>query len=163
MPIDTLWLGLSDIHNMSIYFVIGMLFSYFQISEKKKSRIVRIVFIVTAVIVASLLMKGQCYVGQVVCSICSIVWIIACWELAFLVRKNKSATWLSKHNFTIYIYSWLFQSGLMMICDYLGVVWYLETIGMFIIGLVGPIFIIVIYDRIPKIHCKVFDLIIGVK
>ena len=163
MPLNTMLLGLEDIHNMVIYFVMGMIFCYFHLEQRNEKVFFRILIMFLTLMIANVLMNYCEYNSRCVKMFEAVCWIGACWEVAFLIRKSKLATWISNHNFTIYIYSWLFQSVFMLFCDRMGVIWYLETMIMFLAGILGPVCIIEIYERTPKLQCKIVKLIIGEK
>lgn len=163
LPLNTMYFGLEDIHNMTIYFAVGVIFCYFHLEQKSRTRFCRYLIVFFTLIIANVLMHYCEYNNRCVKMIGALCWILACWELAFLIKKSKLATWISEHNFTIYIYSWLFQSVLMLACDHIGLIWYLETMIMFFIGILGPVCIIEIYERVPKLQCKIVKLIIGGK
>lgn len=163
LPLNTMLLGLEDIHNMVIYFVMGMIFCYFHLEQRNEKVFFRILIMFLTLMIANVLMNYCEYNSRCVKMFEAVCWIGACWEVAFLIRKSKLATWISNHNFTIYIYSWLFQSVFMLFCDRMGVIWYLETMIMFLAGILGPVCIIEIYERTPKLQCKIVKLIIGEK
>lgn len=163
LPLDTMFLGLEDIHNMAIYFVLGMICCYFHLRQRNENAFFRILIIFLILMSANVLMNYCEYNSRYVKTIEAICWIWACWEVAFLIKKCKLATWISNHNFTIYIYSWLFQSVFMLLCDRMGVIWYLETMIMFLVGILGPVCIIKIYEGTPILQCKTVKLIIGEK
>ena len=51
----------------------------------------------------------------------------------------------------------------MEICGIFGMPWYITSVIMFIVGFAGPVTVIIIYEKLDKIHNKVFDLILGMK
>ena len=123
LPLNTMLLGLEDIHNMVIYFVMGMIFCYFHLEQRNEKVFFRILIMFLTLMIANVLMNYCEYNSRCVKMFEAVCWIEACWEVAFLIRKSKLATWISNHNFTIYIYSWLFQSVFILLCDRMGVIW----------------------------------------
>lgn len=89
--------------------------------------------------------------------------IFACWCYASVLPKGKLVKWLSSHNFTIYIFSWMFQSVMMAVCDHFGFNWIVTFCLMFLTGLAGPAFVILIYDKFSFLHHKFFRLVCGIR
>jgi peptidoglycan/LPS O-acetylase OafA/YrhL len=95
--------------------------------------------------------------------IVALLMISVCCQLAKLIRENKFMAWLSRHNFTIYLYSWPFQAAVMTVCTMQEFSWWLTTICMFITGLMAPVIMIYIYEHSRKIQNRFFDLVLGIK
>lgn len=163
LPFTTDWFGIGDIKKEILFFVIGMIF--YTVVQRTKIKISKVVY---------LLISGVLFVGSIIAyhylkgnSICvlfiAIVLIYSCWCFSCFVGETSFTKWISLHNFTIYIYSWLFQSVVMIICEKFGMPWYLATIVMFISGLGFPTIIAIVYEKWTKIHNKFFDLLLGIK
>ena len=93
----------------------------------------------------------------------ALLMIAVCCFLAMQMPYSSIIQYLSGHNFTIYIFSWLFQSVVMMLCDRLNFVWYLTFAVMFFAGLLGPMTVIFVYEHIPFLHRYPVRLILGVR
>ena len=89
--------------------------------------------------------------------------IVVCYELARIINDSKVTIWISRNNFTIYIYSWPFQAVIMAICGKLRLEWYFTSVLMFFVGFAGPISVIFIYTKLKSIHNRFFELVLGMK
>ena len=93
----------------------------------------------------------------------ALLMIAVCWLLSMQLPYNHIIQYLSGHNFTIYIFSWLFQSVVMMLCDRLHIIWYGTFVVMFFTGLLGPMVVIFVYEHLPFLHRRPVRLILGVR
>jgi fucose 4-O-acetylase-like acetyltransferase len=163
IPFGTQWFGLDDVKKMSVFFVVGIIVNY--ILRQRPiyiSHFIRIIFI--AISIALSIYFTKCfYNSKIVMLFVALLMIFVSWNLALLLGNNKISTWISKHNFTIYIYSWPFQALVMMICERLNLKWYIMSIAMFLVGLGVPIIIALLYEKFKKVNNKFFDLLLGVK
>ena len=91
--------------------------------------------------------------------------LIACCLYSQLFRDSviNVIAWISKNVFTIFIYSWFFQGGVMFIAGGLNISWQVTSLLMLIAGPLGPIFIIFVYQNLKQIQCKFLDSIIGIR
>lgn len=89
--------------------------------------------------------------------------IFACYQIARVIPEQKISLEVSRHNFTIYIYSWLFQAVIMGICGKIGMMWEVTSISMFFSGFLGPMFIVWIYRKYLRVHNRFFELLLGIK
>lgn len=167
LPLHTDWLGFNDFKEACIFVGIGIIVK--QIVPQKhenvlqKSHIIcRIICIIAAVGLNVFMMRIE-RMHMLISLASAGIMIFACWELSILIGGNKFTLWVSSHNFTIYIYSWLFQAVFMGICGILEIPWYITSVAMFIIGFAGPVVMIIIYEKLAKKHKRVFDLILGLK
>lgn len=161
LPLSTQWLGISDLKTFCIYFCIGMWMKYFDKYEMKITNVIRWFMSIGMLIVSFILnlyMKNK-----ITIFVMSILMIFVCYELARIFNDLRIASWISRHNFTIYIYSWPFQAIVMEICEKVGVPWYWTSVGMFLIGLIGPISIIMIYKKVRFLHNRFWELVLGMK
>lgn len=167
LPLHTDWLGFNDFKEACIFVGIGILIKQIvpQKHEKalKKSHIVCRILCIVAAIGLNLCVMHIERMHALISLISAGIMIFASWQLAVLIGANRFTLWISSHNFTIYIYSWLFQSVFMEICGIFGMPWYITSVIMFIVGFAGPVTVIIIYEKLDKIHNKVFDLILGMK
>lgn len=93
----------------------------------------------------------------------ALVWII--WSISVLVTKSVTFSLpekLTKYNFNIYLYSWPAQAALDAVLRRLGVNWLAILAILFVSGFVFPILIVNVYKKLRFLHCKFFDLLIGV-
>lgn len=93
----------------------------------------------------------------------SVMMILVCWNITAFVGRHKAVEWVSRHNFTIYIFSWPVQAVTMAVCDRLETAWYLQTLLMFLAGAAGPAAIILVYGKLPSLQCRFWDLVLGLK
>ncbi len=161
IPFSTQWLGINDLKSVCIYFCIGMWAKYLERYGLEVSKVFRWCEIIAGLIVAFVL--NHFIKNSVSAFIVSILMIFVCFQWAKIINNSKLATWVSQNNFTIYIYSWLFQAVVMAICGILGVKWYFTSILMFLVGFIGPISLIYIYKKFRFIHNRFFEIVLGMK
>ena len=167
LPLHTDWLGFNDFKEACIFVSIGIvvkrIISQRQENAIQKSHVVcRILCIIAATGLNIFMMRIE-HMHTLVSLASAGIMIFACWELSILTDGNRLTLWVSSHNFTIYIYSWLFQSVFMAICGIFEMPWYITSMAMFIVGFAGPVVMIIIYEKRDKIHNRVFDLVLGIK
>lgn len=161
IPCSTQWFGISDLKKVCIYFCIGIWFKYLEKYKIRISKILRCCIFIVGSIISCVLYH---YSRDSIVTFCiSVIMIIVCYQIARVVTASQIAHWLSRNNFTIYIYSWLFQAVVMGICGIFGVKWHFTSILMFLAGFIGPICLIYIYNKIRFIHNRFFDLVLGMK
>lgn len=160
-PYDSDWFGFGDLKKSVVFFVIGMMVNKSS-SEECGFKLQRTSWALVATLF-SVLLTQRFYGNRFVMFAVAVTMISACWQFALLIGENKFAMWISRHNFTIYIYSWLFQAVVMTICDRFGIMWYITTICMFVVGLGVPSMMIQIYGKSGMPHNRVFDLVLGMK
>ncbi len=161
IPFSTQWLGINDLKSVCIYFCIGMWAKYLERYGLEVSKVFRWCEIIAGLIVAFVL--NHFIKNSVSAFVVSILMIFVCFQWAKIINNSKLATWVSQNNFTIYIYSWLFQAVVMAICGILGVKWYFTSILMFLVGFIGPISLIYIYKKFRFIHNRFFEIVLGMK
>lgn len=165
LPIETEWLGINDIKKMLVYFLFGMIINEFGSKwnlDKHKPSYDMLLFSILVILISWILIRFY-YGNEYITFVVSLIMIYSCLMISLGIKENSITLWISRHNFTIYIYSWPFQAIAMEICSRLSISWYSITIIMFITGLVMPIILIILYQCLEKVHCQVFDLILGVK
>lgn len=163
IPFSTDWFGIGDIKKEILFFVFGMLF-YFAV-QNFDLKFNKLLYFATALVlfVVSVTLY-HFFKNNLVCMLLiALIMIYSCWCFSCFIGKTKPTSWISVHNFAIYIYSWLFQSVVMMVCQRFALPWYLATIAMFISGLAFPMIIAIVYEKCKKINNKFFDLLLGVK
>lgn len=161
VPFSTQWFGISDLKNVCIYFCMGMWVKYFERYKVEVSKGFMWCEIIATMIVAGAL---DHYIRNDISTfVVSMLMIFICYQLAKVIYDSKIATWISRNNFTIYIYSWPFQAAVMAICEKIGVSWYFTSTLMFLFGFAGPMSIIWIYTKLKLIHNRFFELVLGIK
>ena len=75
----------------------------------------------------------------------------------------KGFSFISKNIFTIYIYSWIFQSFTLILLTKLNVSLWVLNIIMFVVGIGFPLFIAFLYKKFKKINCRFFNLCLGIR
>ena len=93
----------------------------------------------------------------------ALMMIAACHVPADMLGKTFPGRWISENSLTVYVYSWFFQAAVMLLCDRSGFHWAATCGLMFVAGLVGPIVLIFIYQKLAILHNRFFDLLLGVK
>ena len=167
LPVRNTFLGLADITKNAVFFAIGMavnqLFTIYDrpLGDKGISPL-RILICLAGGIVAFLL-RENAHAHRAVGLPVAIMMISVCWILVIQIPYGRIIQYLSGHNFTIYIFSWLFQSVVMMFCDKLRFAWPLTFVVMFSAGLLGPMTVIFVYERLPFLHRRPVHLILGVR
>lgn len=163
MPHETVWLGFSDFKTAVFYFAVGITVECLTAKKNQlSSRIYKLGWILIGTAISIIIFR---YIKntEVVKLILSIIMITVCWQLADLICNCSAVQWLGQHNYTVYIYSWLFQSIAMIVCDYKHLPWQGTLIVMFCVGLVFRIILIKFYEKLTFLHCRFCDLMIGMK
>lgn len=161
--IDIMWLGFNDLKNTLIFFWLGIVFYLW--TEKKENHIsfyVRVLWLIVSVLV-SIICFNYFFDIKVIMLFVAIIMISACWQFSKLVGKSEIAAWISQRNFTIYIFSWPFQAVGDLFCSRMNVTWQWMMIIMFILGVVGPLLIIFIYEKCQVFRKDSIKLILGIK
>lgn len=160
LPIKTNILGLSDLHTSLFFFAVGMVANFF-LTEKRPNipRWGGILWIIAATAGCAFLTQMS-YSNDAIGMIVALMMISVCWVTAELIEIN---CWISFHNFTIYIFSWLFQAVMMAICGRLGFNWIITFFAMFGAGLFGPVIVILLYEKIPFLHKRGIKLLLGMR
>lgn len=160
LPIKTNILGLSDLHTSLFFFSVGMAANLF-VTEKKLNipRWGGILWII-AVTAGCAFLTSQAYTNSTVGMLVALLMISACWAGAELIEVKG---WISSHNFTIYIFSWFFQAVMMAICGRLGLNWVITFLAMFGAGLIGPVIVILLYEKMPFLHKREIMLLLGMR
>lgn len=170
LPISTLILGLSDVKNAFIYFSIGMIIRN-SIGDRDipDNKYTRAIFILVgfSFLAFSVIVYLVCTMSVVLALLVALLMILSCWSFSEIIPSNKTTEWLNKYNFTIYIFSWLFQSVLMAVCDKLDFAWWITFFLMFLIGLSGPALVIYMYSilsrRFSLLNNTCFRAVLGLR
>ena len=164
IPFESGVSGWSDIKHFSVFYAIGCISFYF---SKMLSKISIKRFTICIIFVLSVGISITIYCLLPSCLIVDFaiacLMIVGCISLSSIFQKIFVLSWLGKHNYTIYLYSWIFQSFAMFFLQKIGAPWYIALVIMFVIGLGIPIVIIIVYERFNRIRNKFFDLVLGCK
>lgn len=163
LPVTTQWLGLSDLREALEFFAFGIGAHAFA-CKRVNGMISRSRMILCAILAISVsVYLAHTAHGRAVKLMIALLMIAACWQIAELMGESRVATWISRHNFTIYIYSWPFQAAMMVLCVKLRLWWLPTSLLMFATGIAAPCAIAVAYEKADKMHNRFFDLMLGVK
>ena len=92
------------------------------------------------------------------------MWMLAVsWWLAHCVPQMSFVTFLANNVFTFYIFSWFFQSVVMMLCDRLSFPWYVTSMVMLLAGLLGPLSVLSAYRLSPFIQNNFVRIGLGMR
>lgn len=160
LPINTPILGLADLHTVLFFFAVGMSMNSFL--SKKTIIIPRWGGILWIVVVtaACVYLTPQSYNSSILALLVALLMISVCWTLATMISVKG---WISSHNFTVYIFSWLFQAVVMAVCDRTGLGWIPTFFLMFTAGFLGPALVIVVYERFSFLHKRFIRLVLGMR
>lgn len=167
LPNQTNWFGWNDLKDAMVFFVSGMILKQYMYNTKRISldpyplyiRFIGLILGVVGAIILFVIYQDT----NIAILLCGIIMIFVCWQVASIIGVNKVCKWISKNNFTIYIYSWPFQTVMMVLADRFNLSLQLTVLCMFIIGMVGPIMLILIYMNMKVNKNYFFDLLLGVK
>ena len=164
LPIKTDIIGLSDIKSTLVFFALGM--NVRLLVDKQKKTYLKpyllIVWGIIAIIVSAFLID-YAYSNVIIGLLVALLMLSACGCLACLLPDSKAIQWISNHNYTIYLFSWFFQAMVMMLCDKLQFHWILTFVLMLCSGIIGPIVLILAYEKIKILHNKPIKIVIGVR
>lgn len=160
LPIKTNILGLSDLHTSLFFFSVGMAANLFLTEKKPKIPRWGGILLIITVMVGCALLTSQAYTNSTVGMLVALLMISACWAGAKLIEVKG---WISSHNFTIYIFSWFFQAVMMALCGRLGFNWIVTFFAMFGAGLIGPVIVIFIYEKMTFLHKNRIKLVLGMR
>ena len=162
-PINTNWLGLKDISQNLFYMQFGMILAlceqHLKVNLNKALKII-IAVILVAVSVVAFIYNYAVLKGLIaMCMLLSLILMAKAFGNFF----ETGFSFISKNIFTIYIYSWIFQSFALILLTKLNVNLLVLNITMFVIGVLAPLLIAFIYKKLKKLNCKFFDLCLGVR
>ena len=164
LPYGTDWFGFNDFKKAALYFTSGMISNCFiKRHSNNKPRSVTRLFIIAVGLVSCILMTHFFSKNEFIMLLTALIMIYVCWQIASLVGENKLTHWICNNNFTIYIYSWPFQALTMAILEKLYFPWYVVTLCMFVVGITIPILIILVYQKLQRIHNRFFNLLLGIR
>ena len=164
LPVNTMWFGLADLKASLVFFTVGML--AYRLWKQRPERVVSSgaqCAVMMTELGISIVLYVFCGRQPVLMLALAFLMIGFLWQLACLLGERKLISWISGHNFTIYIYSWPIQAAVMVLCGALGLPWQVIGGAMFAAGLGGPVLLASVYEHIRCIHNRFFDLALGVK
>ena len=166
IPVKINVFGLADLKSDLVFFALGILLRVVYPEKgitKKKPAAFAVGVAVFFLALGAIFLWRFDSASTLSSHIIALLILAACWLLAELLPSGKAITWFSEHNFTIYIFSWFFQAAMMLVCDKLRVLWVVTFVCMFFIGLVGPILLSIILDRLPYRKNRWFRLVFGMR
>lgn len=162
-PINTQWLGLKDISINLFYMQLGMLLGFcekhLKFNLNKTLKIVVAILLFAVSVVAFVYNYAALKNLITICMLLSLILIAKALENFF----EKGFGFISKNIFTIFIYSWIFQSIALMVLEKLKANYIAMAVVMFIVGILIPLAISYIYKKLKFLNCKFFDLCLGMR
>ena len=144
-----------------VFFVGGMLFYVlFTRKEMLSSHLTYVIECLVLFLVSIILFMWHNH-SIIIRMVIAFLMILGLWSLAALIHENRFAKWVSAHNFIFYIYSWPFQAIVMVMCEHMHLTWFFMMLCMFFAGIIGPLLLILVYEKFRWIQCKFFDLMLG--
>ena len=160
LPINTNIFGLADLHTSLFFFAVGMAANLFLTENKPNIPRWGGILWIIAVTAGCVFLTQMAYINSAIGLFVALLMISVCWITAELIEIKG---WISSHNFTIYIFSWFFQAVMMAICGRLGLNWVITFFAMFGVGLIGPVIVIFIYEKLPFLHKRGIKLVLGMR
>lgn len=161
MPIKTDFLGMRDFCSSAIYFCAGLwlreLSCSFRISVPAR------LCLAGAAAAFVWMMVEYAYRSRPTLLIAAFMMLFSCRQVALAAGDCLLLRYLSNRNFTIYLYSWPAQAAVMMIATKLCCPWPFTTLLMFLSGMLAPIILLAIYEKLPWLQNRIFHLLLGVR
>lgn len=163
VPINTVWLGLKDVSQYLLFMVLGMLVA---VCEKHinfhLSGVVKVIISVLAFAASVTAFIFNYSLLKPIITLCMLIGLLL---LAKTIgdKFENIFNFISKNVFTIYIYSWIFQSFVMIVLEKLNapLLWF--AVSMFVVGIGCPLIVLFVYKKFKKLNCKFFDLCLGMR
>ena len=162
LPIKSQILGISDLRASLFFFAVGMTAN--AVCNWLKNKMGGIPWKLLFVLIAAFgcwLLTDLSYRSRIIELLVALLMISVCWVFASLIQGGKITAWVSSHNFTLYIFSWFFQAAMMAVCSRMRLNWIFTFLLMFAAGVIGPVAIVIIYNRMSALHRKPISLIVG--
>ncbi len=165
VPLSTEWLGVNDLCNFSIYFIVGMLIAdpILRLSSTSPfpDRFLSVLSVLLLAVGVVLFFSDFYYTKA------GKFFTAAIFIFGFLLLSKKRAGssfcyFFSKNTFTFYLYSWSFQALVELLLKHIEMAWYFTMPLMFAAGVLGPIIILLIYKKAVFLHQKPIKLILGI-
>lgn len=163
-PIKTDLFALKDVTENLFYMVLGMLVAFVEKNSTANLNKYLKVIISAVLFTVSVMLYNFKYNREIKLAI-SICMVLALILFAKSIGSflQKQFEFISRNVFTIYIYSWIFQSFTMVLLEKLDAKLVVMAPTMFVVGITLPLIIALIYKNENKLKCKVFDLCLGVR
>ena len=163
-PINTDWFALKDVTENLFYMVLGVFLAFVEKSSainfnKYLKAIISVVLVAVSI---ALYVFNYTYKIKLIISILMVLALIL-FAKTIGSALQKPFDFVSKNVFTIYIYSWIFQSFTMILLERFNVKLVIMAPIMFVVGIVLPLAIALLYKRYKKLNCKFLDLCLGVR
>lgn len=163
-PINTDWFALKDITENLFYMVLGMFLAFIEKHStvnlnKHLKAIISVVFIAVSIVLYIFKYNREIKLAISILMVLALIFFAKIMGSAL----RKQFKFISKNVFTIYIYSWIFQSFVMVLLERLNVKLIVVAPTMFVVGVAMPLAIAWLYKKIKKLNCKFFDLCLGVR
>lgn len=159
------WLGITDICDFSIYFLLG--YTLFQILSRRKNVYPSYGYILFAGIALTATFCLWKYTPwSRFRDFCLAILMLGCTYMISCFMKNRKTPvldFIARYVFTFYIYSWPAQAIVERLCSHYGAPWTLTTPLMFAAGLLCPAIIILTYHKCTFLHCRFVDLVLGMR
>jgi len=162
-PINTVWLGLKDVSQYLFFMVFGMLVAvcekHINLHLKSVVKVIISLLAFAASVTAFILNYSSLKPIITLCMLISLLLLAK----AIGNRFENIFNFISQNVFTIYIYSWIFQSFVMIVLEKLKAPLLAFVVAMFVVGIGCPLIVLFIYKKLKKLNCKFFDLCLGVR
>ncbi len=161
IKIDIAWLGISDLCNFTVYFVIGILIR--DVIKTKKLEKVKLIVGILLLMTTSIVLFLEFSQNAFVMFIESILMLAACLFVSQLLseKRFRCVDFINKNVFTFYICSWPFQAVSEKLLNFFTPEWYVYTTVMFLTGVVAPCVIIMVYRKFKFINCNFLSYLLG--
>ena len=158
---DIMWLGISDICEFVVYFVMGIFAR--QVLNIKKLKNEKLIIGVLVLAGLSVVVFTKLRYNPFALFIEGLFMLVACLFLSqLLAEKNiKCVNFVNDNVFTFFIYSWPFQAVAEQILNTFNPRWFVYTIAMFFIGVIAPCVIILFYKKLKFLHCTFLNYLLG--
>ena len=161
LPLHATLLGLSDLRMALLFFLLGILGC--QVVSRQEKWIKHCVWFFGSLVILMVawFLRETAHASRALGLPVAMLMILAWWCLASYTKPLPVVTWLSKNNFTIYLFSWMFQAAMMEVCAHFQCGWLLTSACMFLVGWLGPVVLILVFDRLPIKNCRFARLAFG--
>ena len=158
------WFAIADIFKFAFYIPFGMLLLPWLKNHKQLNASLLIILALSPLLISGVL-YAFLYRFIFAQFIISLLMFVSLSSAAKLIGEkfNGFFSYFGKNVFTVYIYSWPFQSIALMVLEKINPIWQINVILVFIVGIICPLAISVIYGKLQKMHCKFLDLLLGMR
>ena len=164
LPVHSGILGLFDLCKSLVFFELGIivrehLTTRWTVFEENVHRLA----IPSAVVCFALgVWLGGFAPSNRAASLAAAVLLIAfCSLIATMMPPFSLISWIARNNFTLYLFSWMFQAVVMELCGRLHCPWHATSLAMFVAGFAGPAVLVLIFERLPWRDNRLLRLAVG--